>query len=114
MQRQKNKSGLRMISNSQRQSYCEFDPAQMKQVSDSLDRLAHAIEHSGDHREMRDEKFLHAITDLTSALNELRGDILPVAMDRDQVPLKVLYICVIVTAAAALGAAMLKDIAGIL
>lgn len=94
--------------------FCEFEPEQMRTISQCLERLASAIEHQSTLHERADDKFLSAVTDLTKAINELRQDVIPAAIGREQVPLKVFYAAIAVITIASLGVSTIKQIFEIL
>lgn len=91
------------------ESICEFDPDHLSSVSESLHKLAEALEHNTELGKHTEAELAHAITDLTHAIDELRRDVLPAAVGKDHVPLKVFYFVVLVLAISVLGVEVVKE-----
>lgn len=88
---------------------CKYDSAEITELSTNVGRLSHAIESLALAQSANETRLLLSISQLTSAIQDIRTDVLPAAIGRDQVPLKVFYASMAAVIVATLGVAVVKQ-----
>lgn len=88
---------------------CRYDSAEIKELSVNVARLSRAIEGHALTQSSTEARLLLSISQLTCAIQDIRKDVLPAAIGRDQVPLKVFYASIASVIVATLGVAVVKQ-----